>query len=290
MRVAFIGIGNMGRPMAANIAKQGHELYLFDANPAAAASAARASGATVLGSLAEISVAEVIVTMLPDGHVVREVALGEQGFAATAKPGTIVLDMSSSQPLLTRDLGAALARRQITLIDAPVSGGVARAVAGTLTIMIGGDDAAALAKVRPLLACMGGSFFEVGKLGAGHAAKALNNVVAAANFAVLADALRVADRYGLDRALLVDILNVSTGQSFISTVVMKQAVLPETYDTGFALGLLAKDANMAAELSQALGCASPHIELTGRRWAEARDELGGSADHSRAILAWAKNS
>jgi 3-hydroxyisobutyrate dehydrogenase len=287
VKVAFIGIGNMGKPMASNIVKRGHEVFLFDANPAAAVRAAKESGATVLGSLSEVSVAEVIVTMLPDGNVVREVALGDNGIAAAAKPGTIVVDMSSSQPLITRGTGAALALQNITLIDAPVSGGVAKAVTGTLTIMIGGDDAAAIERVKPVLACMGTTFFEVGKLGSGHAAKALNNVVAAGNYAVLADALVVGERYGIDRGMLVDIVNVSTGQSFISTVVMKQFVLPESFNTGFAIGLLAKDANIAAELSQGLGCNSPHIELTSRRWAEARDSLGASADNSKAILAWA---
>jgi 3-hydroxyisobutyrate dehydrogenase len=288
MKVAFIGIGNMGKPMASNIAKRGHEVFLFDANPASAASAAKETGATVLDSLSEVSVAEVIVTMLPDGKVVRDVALGENGIAAAAKPGTIIVDMSSSQPLITRDTGAALALKQITLIDAPVSGGVAKAVSGTLTIMIGGDDPAAIERVKPVLACMGTTFFVVGKLGSGHAAKALNNVVGAGNYAVLADALLVGERYGIDREMLVDIVNVSTGQSFISTVVMKQFVLPETFNTGFAIGLLAKDANIAAELSQGLGCKSPHIELTSRRWAEARDSLGGSADNSKAIVAWTK--
>jgi 3-hydroxyisobutyrate dehydrogenase len=288
MKVAFIGIGNMGKPMASNIAKRGHEVFLFDANPAAAASAAKETGAHVLASLSEVAVAEVIVTMLPDGNVVREVALGENGIAATAKPGTILVDMSSSQPLITRDTGAALALKKITLIDAPVSGGVAKAIAGTLTIMIGGDDAAAIERVKPVLSCMGTKFFEVGKLGSGHAAKALNNVVAAGNYAVLADALLVGERYGIEREMLVDIVDVSTGQSFISTVVMKQFVLPETFNTGFAISLLAKDANIAAELSQGLGCNSPHIELTSERWAEARNSLGGSADHSKAIVAWAK--
>jgi 3-hydroxyisobutyrate dehydrogenase len=288
MKVAFIGIGHMGKPMASNIAKHGHEVFLFDANPGSAAGAAKETGATVLGSLSEVSVAEVIVTMLPDGKVVREVALGQNGIAASAKPGTIVVDMSSSQPLITRATGAALALKNITLIDAPVSGGVAKAVTGTLTIMIGGDDAAAIETVKPVLACMGTTFFQVGGLGSGHAAKALNNVVAAGNYAVLADALVVAERYGIDRGMLVDIVNVSTGQSFISTVVMKQFVLPETFNTGFAIGLLAKDADIAAELSRGLGCHSPHIELTSRRWAEARDALGASADNSKAIVAWAK--
>ncbi len=151
-----------------------------------------------------------------------------------------------SQPLITRETGAALAQKGIILIDAPVSGGVERATKGTLTIMIGGDDAQAIERSMPVLKCMGTTFFNVGKLGSGHAAKALNNVVGASNYAVLAEALIVAERYGIDQEMLVDIVNVSTGQSFTSTVVMKKFVVPKTYDTGFKVELLAKDAAIAA--------------------------------------------
>ena len=288
MKVAFIGVGNMGKPMAANIAKGGHEVYVFDADTTHAAQVAAGIGAKVLRRMSDIAEVEAIVTMLPDGKAVRSVALADGGIAACARPGTILIDMSSSQPLITRETGAALAAKRITLIDAPVSGGVERATLGTLTIMIGADDPAAIARAKPLLSCMGNAFFEVGKLGSGHAAKALNNVVAASNYAVLAEALLVAERYGIDQETLVDIINVSTGQSFISTVVMKKFVVPETYNTGFKIGLLSKDATIAAELSTGLGCDSPHISLTDERWAAARDALGPNEDHSKAIVAWRK--
>ncbi len=222
--------------------------------------------------------------------MVRTVALGENGIAQFANRATVVIDMSSSQPLITRDTGAALAAKGITLIDAPVSGGVARATNGTLTIMIGGDDPGAIDSAMPLLRCMGSTFFQVGKLGSGHAAKALNNVVGASNYAVLAEALIVAERYGIDQELLVDIINVSTGQSFTSTVVMKKHVVPKTYDTGFKVGLLAKDAAIAAELSSGLGCDAPFIHLADQRWAQARDALGAGEDNSKAILAWKPTS
>jgi 3-hydroxyisobutyrate dehydrogenase len=251
-------------------------------------SVANEIGATALGKISEVAAAEMIITMLPDGKVVREVAFREGGVSAWAKPGTIWVDMSSSQPMITRETGAALARKQIVLLDAPVSGGVPRATSGTLTIMIGGDDPVAVAKAKPVMTSMGKTLFEVGKLGSGHAAKALNNVVAACSYAVLAEALLIAERYGIDQETLVDIVNVSTGQSFSSTVVMKNFVLPKTYNTGFAIGLLAKDANIAAELSEELGCAAPHVRLTSKRWAEARDWLGAGEDNSRAILAWQK--
>lgn len=188
--------------------------------------------------------------------------------------------------MLTRSTGTELKARGIAFIDAPVSGGVAKAVTGTLTIMIGTDDPLALAKAKPVLGCLGATFFEVGALGAGHAAKALNNVVAAANYAVLAEAMIAIERYGIDPGLFVELVSASTGQSFLSSVVMKNFVLTKKFNTGFAVGLLAKDAAIAAELCTELGIEAPHIALASRRWAEARDALGAGADNSRAISAW----
>jgi 3-hydroxyisobutyrate dehydrogenase len=286
MRVAFIGVGNMGSPMAANLVRGGHAVRVYDIDADRAARVAAQIGARDLRNLEEIAAVDVVITMLPDGRVVRSVALGEAGIACFAKPGTIVIDMSSSQPLLTRETGAALAARQIAMIDAPVSGGVERATQGTLTIMIGGDDAAAIQKAKEVLSCLGNTFVDVGGLGSGHAAKALNNVVAATNYAVVAEALTVAERYGIDPKTLNDILCTSTGQSFISNVVMRQFVLPGTFNSGFKLGLLAKDVGIAAQLSSELGCATPLIELTRERWEHARDQLGADEDNSKAMLAW----
>jgi 3-hydroxyisobutyrate dehydrogenase len=286
VKVAFIGVGNMGKPMAANLVKGGHQVFVFDAGLPRAAAVAAEIGAAPLGNLPEAAPADIIITMLPDGHAVRTVALGDGGIASFAKAGTIVIDMSSSQPMFTRDTGAALAKRDIALIDAPVSGGVAKAITGTLTIMIGTDNASALAKAKPVLACMGTTFFEVGGLGSGHAAKALNNVVAAANYAVLAEALITAERYGIAPELFADIVSASTGQSFMSSVVMKNFVLTKKFNTGFTVGLLAKDAAIAAELCKELGFEAPHIELASQRWAQARDALGAGEDNSRAISVW----
>jgi 3-hydroxyisobutyrate dehydrogenase len=286
VKVTFIGVGNMGKPMAGNVVKGGHDVFLFDADPSRAAAVAAEIGAAPLRHLREAAVAEIIVTMLPDGHVVRAVMLGDGGIASVARPGTIVIDMSSSQPMVTRDTGAALKLRDIVLIDAPVSGGVARALTGTLTIMIGSDNTAAVAKAKPVLSCLGTTFFEVGGLGSGHAAKALNNVVAAANYAVLAEAMLTAERYGIEPDMFVDIVNASTGQSFLSSVVMKNFVLTKRFNTGFAVGLLAKDAAIAAELCKELGFDAPHIELASQRWAQARDALGAGEDNSKAISVW----
>jgi 3-hydroxyisobutyrate dehydrogenase len=286
MKVAFIGVGNMGMPMAANLVKSGHDVYLYDADATRASTVAAEIGARALNRMSDIAAVEMVVTMLPDGRVVRAVLLGEGGVASFVRPGTIVIDMSSSQPLITRETGQELAAKGIALIDAPVSGGVERATKGTLTIMIGGDDAEAIEKAKPLLSCLGKTFFEVGKLGSGHAAKALNNVVAAANYCVMAEALVVAESYGIDPGTLVDIVSASTGQSFISSVVMKQFVVPQTYNSGFKVGLLSKDVTIAAELSSDLGCVAPFIQLARQRWEWARDVLGVDDDHSKAILTW----
>jgi 3-hydroxyisobutyrate dehydrogenase len=286
MKVSVIGVGNMGKPMAANLVKGGHDVSVFDADRSRASGVATEIGAVPLAFLRDCATAEIIITMLPDGHAVRAVALGDDGFGSAARAGTIVIDMSSSQPMLTRSTGTELKARGIAFIDAPVSGGVAKAVTGTLTIMIGTDDPLALAKAKPVLGCLGATFFEVGALGAGHAAKALNNVVAAANYAVLAEAMIAIERYGIDPGLFVELVSASTGQSFLSSVVMKNFVLTKKFNTGFAVGLLAKDAAIAAELCTELGIEAPHIALASRRWAEARDALGAGADNSRAISAW----
>ena len=293
MKVAFIGVGNMAKPMATNVPKGGHEVFLFDADPSRAAAVAAEIGAAPLRHLREVAVAEIIVTMLPDGHVVRaqtgqrhwvhdvEASIWGSPFYVDGK-----VYLAASGGLFTRGTGAELKLRDIALIDAPVSGGVAKAMTGTLTIMIGSDDAVALAKAKPLLSCMGTTFFEVGGLGSGHAAKALNNVVAAANYAVLAEAMLTAERYGIEPGMFVDIVSASTGQSFLSSVVMKNFVLTKKFSTGFAVGLLAKDAAIAAELCKELGFDAPHIELASRRWAQARDVLGAGEDNSKAITVW----
>ncbi len=272
--------------MAANLVKGGHEVLLFDVDASRAAAAAAEIGATALLHLPAVAAAEIVVAMLPDGHAVQAVALGDGCIESVARPGTIVIDMSSSQPMLTRATGAALALRGITLIDAPVSGGVAKAITGTLTIMMGGDDASALAKAKSLLGCLGTTLFEVGGLGAGHAAKALNNVVAAANYAVLSEALLTAERYGIEPDMFVDIVSASTGQSFMSSIVMKNFVLTKKFNTGFSVGLLAKDTAIAAELCRELGFDAPHIQLANQRWAQARNALGAGEDNSRAIAVW----
>jgi 3-hydroxyisobutyrate dehydrogenase len=291
MRIGFVGIGNMGGPMAANIAKAGHEVVAYDTDAARLAAWAEETGARA-GTLAEIGAQDIVVLMLPTGAIVRSVVLDADGgaLAAALKPGAIVVDMSSSEPIGTQELGAELKTRGAVLVDAPVSGGVARAKTGTLAIMIGGDDPDAITKVKPMLGTMGDRLFETGPLGSGHAMKALNNFVAATSFASTAEAMLIGKRFGLDLTTMIEIMNVSTGRNFHTDVVMKDHVIGEKYGTGFAVGLLAKDVKIAADLGRAMKVEAPLSELVGRRWAEARDALGSDSDNTKAILAWDKNT
>jgi 3-hydroxyisobutyrate dehydrogenase len=288
MRVGFIGIGNMGWPMAANIAKAGHQLTVFDVDRTRSAGFAQEHNCRAAASVGEIAQNEIAVTMLPTGHIVRQALLEDEdgAFARALRPGTLVIDMSSSEPVGTRELGKVLDKDGVILIDAPVSGTVPRAKTGTLAIMIGGNDKAAIGRAKPLLLAMGQHLFETGPLGTGHAMKALNNYIAAAGYTAVAEALLIGERFGLDQGVMVDILNVSTGRNFTTEMMLKEHVLSGKFATGFALGLMAKDVRIAADLGEAMQLDAPVSRLIRERWAVARDRLGAASDTSAAILGW----
>jgi 3-hydroxyisobutyrate dehydrogenase len=291
-RIGFIGLGNMGTPMAANLVRGGHAVMAYDIAAERARQLAQAHAARATESLAELAAhAEIVITMLPTSREVREALVEAQGGALVAnlRKGTIVIDMSSADPVATRALGGELARRGIVLVDAPVSGGVPRAKDGTLAIMIGGDPAA-VAAVKPVLAAMGKNLFEVGSLGCGHAMKALNNFLAATSSAAASEAIVIGQKFGLDPAVMTDVINSSTGRSFVSESLIKQHVLSGAFGTGFALGLLAKDVKIAADLAQQIGVDAPVGRLVSALWSEARDALGPEQDHSRAWAHWEKRA
>jgi 3-hydroxyisobutyrate dehydrogenase len=288
MNIAFVGVGAMGAPMAACIARAGHSVTVYDRSHEQAAKVAAAHGCKAAASIDELSGAEFVVTMLPTGQIVRDLYLRE-GLAQRLHRGTIAIDMSSSGPTGTRELGAALASLGIPLLDAPVSGGVPRAALGSLTIMIGGDDAAAIERARPLLRTMGERLFDTGGTGSGHAMKALNNFVAAATFAACAEALLAGQRFGLDPKRMVEILNVSTGRNFHTDLVLQEHVVGGKFASGFQLGLLAKDVKIAAELAHDVKLDAPLVKLVSQRFDAARDALGYSRDHTEAIKAWDTN-
>ena len=286
MRIGFIGIGNMGSPMAGHLVKGGHEVTVYDADAGRVARFAAAHGCRGGQTPADLADAELVITMLPDGHVVRSVMTGDAGLAGHLKRGAVFIDMSSSDPVGTRDLGAELATLGITMLDAPVSGAVPRATIAKLAIMIGGDDKPVIERAKPVLSLMGDRLFETGGLGSGHAMKSLNNYIAAATFAASAEALLIGQRFGLDPATMFDIINVSTGRSFVSEMVMKEHVITGKFSTGFTVGLLAKDVRIAADLGEAMKLDAPVLRLVRDRWALARDRLGASRDNAEAIKSW----
>ncbi len=264
--VAFIGLGLMGRLMAANLAKAGFIVQSFDLNGNGNCTSARdaATGAQVL------------ITMVPDGKAVRKAVLAA---LPGLEPGAIVIDMSSSDPQATRLLGRELRKKGIHMLDAPVSGAKAKAADGTLALMVGGD-AKLLAKVRPVLSAMGTQIFHTGVLGSGHATKALNNYLGAAGTIAGFEALLVGEKFGLDPGILIDVINASTGKNSTTERKIPQQVFTGAFASGFQLALMAKDVGIAREISRAAGVKTPYLDRTLRIWRDALRRLPAGADHT----------
>ncbi len=266
MKVGFIGLGSMGRPMAANLARAGFSLQTYDLNrTGSCASPAEAARG-----------AQILITMLPDGKAVRKaVRAALPGIAR----GCVVVDMSSSDPSDTRALGAELKKRGVALLDAPVSGAVAKARDGTLSIMAGGE-AAALERVRPVLAKLGTQIFHAGALGAGHATKALNNYLGAAGTIAGMEALLVGRAFGLEPKIMLEIINASTGRNSATDRKIPQQVLTNAFASGFSMALMAKDVGIAAQLARGVGVPAPYLRKTLSMWRDALGRLPAGADHT----------
>lgn len=284
-KIGFVGIGAMGTPMAGHLAAAGFELSVYDIDTARVRSFLATHRAAAARTLAELGAqSSLVITMLPDGGIVRRVLCGEHdGFrdcvAERLKPGAIVIDMSSSSPVGTRELGALLETRGIRLLDAPVSGGVKRAASGDLAIMAGGDGGL-IEVCRPVLEKMGKPIFHAGPLGAGHAMKALNNYVSAAGLVAACEAVIAARRFGMDPAVIVDILNASSGMNNTTVNKMKQFMLSGAFNAGFTVGLMAKDLRTALDVSRATASPAPLAERCVELWNETERVLGAGADHT----------
>jgi 3-hydroxyisobutyrate dehydrogenase len=225
--VGFIGLGNMGGPMSARLVRAGYRVTGFDLAAPARDALTRAGGIAVPDLAGAVADAGIVVLMLPNSDIV-EATVRDEGFAAA--PGTIVVDMSSSEPMRTRGLAAELAERGVTLVDAPVSGGVARARTGELTIMTGGDPAD-LHRIAPVLAELG-TPTRAGDVGSGHAVKALNNLLSATHLLATCEAMLAGEQFGLDPAVLLSIFNRSSGRSGSTENKWPNFILPGTFDSG----------------------------------------------------------
>lgn len=275
-KIAIVGLGNMGQPMAACLSRAGYQVSGFDTSADARNKFSNAGGHAAATVADAVSDARVVITLLPDGKIVRAAVDGLKPHLA---PGAVLIDMSSSAPVGTKALGDDLIAAGFEFIDAPVSGGVKRAVDGMLAIMVGGD-LRTFDKVRPVLEAMGKSIFHAGPLGAGHAAKALNNYVSAAGLAAAVEAVAIGGRFGIDPNALIDIFNASTGRNNSTENKLKQFVIPETFTSGFSLALMAKDIRTADDLAHQIGVAAPLADAVASLWDDALKTLGGAADHT----------
>ena len=256
----------MGQPMAANLAREGFDVRSYDLKGHGSCKSIREAAEG----------ADVLITMLPDGDAVREAVLEALPYLSS---GAVIVDMSSSDPAATQALAPALHANGIKMLDAPVSGAVAKAKDGTLAIMIGGDRGV-FEKCTPILRAMGKDLFHVGPLGAGHAVKALNNYLGAAGTLAGFEALLVARAFGLDERAMLEAINASTGRNSTTERKIPQQVLTGAFASGFKLALMAKDVGIAARLARDLGIETPYLEKTLQLWRDAQKKLKRDADHT----------
>jgi 2-hydroxymethylglutarate dehydrogenase len=284
MHVGFVGTGNMGLPMARNILKAGHQLTVWDVRPEATAELERlgATRARDLKSLAES--VRVTCTSLPHDGIVQAVVAGEpgrEGLLAGARSGDVIFDLSTVSPASTKRLAAQALARGVRLIDAPVSGSVSGAAAGTLAVMIGAPADVA-GPYEPVLKAIGTSLFYLGEVGRGNTLKLLNNLVALTNQAVLCEAMSLADRLGVPRQMVGEVIGKSSGASFILERKLA-AVVKHDYSTGFSVDLAHKDLGLALDLAGEAGARTDLVKQARQLYAEASKAGFGKLDSSGVL-------
>lgn len=262
MKIGFIGLGNMGGPMAANLAKAGHQVTAFDMSAAALDKAASAGIARAGAAGAAASGADVVVSMLPAGQHVRSVYLGDDGLLASAAAGTLFIDSSTVDVATAREVHAAASQRRVQFLDAPVSGGVGGAAAGTLTFMVGGDEQA-FERAKPILEKMGKNIFHAGGAGNGQAAKICNNMLLAISMIGTCEAFVLAEKLGLSHETLFRISSTASGQCWsLTSYCPVPGPVPTSpanrdYQPGFTAAMMLKDLKLSQNAAQAAGAATP---------------------------------
>ncbi len=284
-KIGFIGLGIMGKPMSKNLLKAGYQLVVYDIVPAAVEEVV-AAGAKKGASPKDVAAkTEIIITMLPNSPQVKEVVLGKDGIIETTRPGSILIDMSSIAPLVSREVAAKLAEKQIRMLDAPVSGGEPKAIDGTLSIMVGGNKAD-FDEFFPLMKAMGASVVLCGEIGAGNVTKLANQIVVAANIAAVSEALVLATKAGVNPDLVYQAIR---GGLAGSTVLDAKAplMMDRKFKPGFRINLHIKDLNNILETAKAIDAPTPLSDQTMAMMQSLKEEYGDS-DHSALVRYYEK--
>ena len=282
MKVSFLGLGAIGAPMAAHLARA-HQLTVWNRTVEKARAFAAAHGARVADSPRAAAVqAEIVLTCLPTSREVASLLDGPGGLLAGLAQGALFIDCTSGDPGTSRQIAAQLAERGVSFVDAPVSGGTDGAQAAALTVMVGGDGAA-FARALPILRTFGKRIEHLGPVGAGHAMKAVNNALLAVNIQAVGEGMIALARAGVDVDRAFAVLNASSGRSFVSEKLVPERVLTGRWPRTFRLALLEKDVGIARDLMVDVGVNGPVIELVREIFRSARQELGEEADYLEAI-------
>lgn len=288
--IGFIGIGNMGAPMAAQLVKAGFELTVFDANPAASEAFSRTHACQVASSAAQVGQhADAVIFMLPDDRIVRKI-LFEDGLADCLPIGSVAIDMGTSSPASTQRTGAELAECDVGYLDAPVMGGVIFARDATLDIMVGGDEAW-IERCEPVFSAMSRRIWPCGQLGNAHALKAMTNYINACALANTLEAMVIGRKFGLDADMMAQAIDaMCNGRQHPIVKKIIPHVLTHQFGTGMATGLIAKDVKIAVEAAHSVNAAAPLCELTASLWREASEQIGPNTDHSQIVRYWETRS
>jgi len=278
MLIGFIGLGIMGKPMAKNLLKAGHELIVYDIDPEALAELA-AAGASAAGSIAEVAEkCGTIITMLPNSPHVRAVVCGEGGILTRAKAGTVIVDMSSIAPMEARAIYKECADKGVKILDSPVSGGEPKAIDGSLSIMVGGDKDA-FDRVKDILLVMGASAVYCGEIGAGSVAKVANQVIVALNIAAVSEAFMLAKKAGVDPAVVFDAIKGGLAGSTVMNA-KGPMILERNFKPGFKIDLHIKDLNNALDTGHSVGSPLPMTAAVMEMLQTLRADGCGGNDHS----------
>ncbi|WP_241385043.1 NAD(P)-dependent oxidoreductase [Rhodococcus sp. CH91] len=281
--LGHVGLGAMGRPIARNFARNGRRMVVRDADPASQQRFVDENPAVVGATgFADFADCDVVVLVLPTSDIVDSVVVSDDGLLQHLRPGSVIVDMGSSVPTRTQRLAELAAAKGVSVVDAPVSGGVARAEQGQLAVMAGGD-AEVVDGVTPLLRETGSEIIRVGPVGSGHAAKALNNLLAANNVLVAAEALLVGRKFGIDPATLLAVLNAGSGRNQATETKYEKFVLSRTFDSGFAAALMRKDIGIALDLAHDQGISPVLGEAIGKVWNAAVEALEPGVDQTAVV-------